>query len=92
MRKVLGIVVIAIGLYSCLLLVDAGKHLNITGLAMQELKSEGGTSLAEVYYQDVGNISIGLGTMAKGLGYGTFGICLSLGIKEFKIKGKETAI
>ena len=89
MRKGLGIFIITIGLFACITLSNAGTKLNTTGLVMQDLKSEGGTSLAEVYYQDVGSMSIGFGSMAKGLGYGTFGICLALGLKEFKIKETE---
>ena len=64
MRKTLGIFVIIIGMYAGLLLVGAGTQLNTTGIAMESLKSESGTSLAEIYYQDMGGMSVGLGSVA----------------------------
>jgi hypothetical protein len=59
----------------------AGSQLNKTAANMADLRSQSGTSLAEVYYQEVGGISKGLGFMSYGLGIGIIGISIALGSK-----------
>lgn len=81
MKKIIGASVIILGTISCYLFFSAGAYLDNNGNNMrQTLKSKGGESVAEFYYQDVGNISSGLGGLCYSLGTGIFAISLGLGV------------
>ena len=82
-KKILAGLIIILGLISGGMFFVAGKALENTGGEMQFLISQSGTSLAEAYYQNVGDISTGLGK-----GFSAFGmaiITLSVGMASMVI-------
>lgn len=79
MKKTIGTVTIILGIIACIMFFNAGSHLTDTGKDMKKLQSQGGTSLAEFYYQDVGEISNGIGKLCYALGLGTLAISLGIG-------------
>lgn len=81
-------ITIILGVISCLMFFSAGSHLSNTGKDMEKLKSQGGTSLAEVYYQEVGEISKGFGKLCYALGLGTLTISVGIGGDFSKKKNK----
>jgi hypothetical protein len=88
MKKFFGGVTIILGVVSCSMFFSAGSHLNTTGRDMNKLKSQGGTSLAEVYYQEVGEISKGIGKICYALGVGSLTISIGLGANLLKSDNK----
>jgi hypothetical protein len=77
--KGLGGVVIVIGILSFVNFSEAGKKLQQSGQELTELRSQGGTSVAEVYYQGVGKSQIGQGSAAYGMALATLMISVGLG-------------
>jgi hypothetical protein len=77
--KGLGGVVIVIGILSFMNFSEAGKKLRESGQELTELRSQGGTSVAEVYYQGVGKSLIGQGSAAYGMAQATLMISVGLG-------------
>lgn len=88
MRKLIGGVTIILGVISCIMFFSAGSHLNTTGKDMNKLRSQGGTSLAEVYYQEVGEISKGIGKICYALGVGNLTISIGVGGNLLGYKNK----
>lgn len=58
-----------------------GCILNGNASSMKRLRSQSGDSLAEVYYQDVGYISQGLGWLSYGIGFSQLAIIIGMGAK-----------
>ena len=83
MKKCIGTLVIALGIISGLVFFSAGSKFSETAENMITLTSESGTSLAEVYYQDVGGISKGLGLLSNALGIGIIAISIGYGAKIY---------
>ena len=82
-KTFLASLIIILGIISGVMFFGAGKALQETGSDMQFLISQSGTSLAEVYYQYVGDISTGLG---KGfVAFGMAVITLSVGMGSIVI-------
>jgi len=54
MKKVLGVLVLASGILSGVILFVAGSSLSKASQDMSEIRSIGGTSVAEAYYQEAG--------------------------------------
>jgi hypothetical protein len=77
--KGLGGVVIVIGILSFMNFSEAGKKLQESGQELTQLRSEGGKSVAEVYYQGVGKSQIGQGSAAYGMALATLMISVGLG-------------
>lgn len=88
MRRTLGIAVIILGIIAGVVFFSAGSKISETGKQMNKLQSQGGTSLAEAYYQDVGDVAGGFGIFAYGVG--TAIIALSLGIGGKMIADDKT--
>lgn len=80
-KSTLSAIVFIVGIIAGIMFFIAGSQLNKTAANMTDLKSQAGTSLAEVYYQEVGGMSKGLGFMSYGLGAGIIGISIALGGK-----------
>lgn len=78
MRKTFGAVVIFLGILSGMIFFVAGSKINQAGQEMTELRSEGGMSLAEYYYQSVGKSDVAFSYMAYALGLAI--ISLSIGV------------
>lgn len=77
----MGILVIILGIMSGIAFFNSGNQLNKTGNDMKLLRSEGGNSLAEVYYQEIGEMNKGLGVLANGFGLGIMSISIGIGTK-----------
>jgi hypothetical protein len=89
MRKIIGILIILLGLISSCLFFTTGNNLDKNGINMrQNLKSKSGDTVAEFYYQDVGQISSELGGLCYSLGVGIFTISLGLGTIIYNSKKK----
>lgn len=80
------------GIIACIIFIIAGYKLNNNGKDMKELRSQGGTSLAEAYYQDIGVMNEALGYLCYGLGVGIFTIAfgISANIKEKEISEESS--
>ena len=81
MQKKLKIAAFILGIISGIVIFIAGSSLKSTGSDMNELRSQSGTSLAEVYYQEVGDISKGLGLALQGVAIGVVAISITEGSK-----------
>jgi hypothetical protein len=77
--KGLGVVVILLGVFSSGQFFTAGGSLQRSGSSLTELRSEGGRSIAEAYYQEVGRSQIGQSAMAYGMGLGVLMLSAGLG-------------
>ena len=78
-RKSVGILVIIFGLISGIMFFNSGSKLKDTGKNMSYLRSQAGTSLAEAYYQEVGNMNIGFGKGMSAMGLTVITFSLALG-------------
>lgn len=88
MKKTIGVVTIILGIISGIMFFSAGSHLSDNGKDMKQLKSQGGTSLAEAYYQDVGEISNGIGKLCYALGLGTLATSIGIGGSLYSAESK----
>jgi hypothetical protein len=79
MTKLMGAIVIALGLVSSYLFFSAGNQLKITGEELTILRSQGGQSVAEAYYQQVGRYGIAYSNIAYALAVGVLSISCGLG-------------
>ena len=96
MRKILGVLVLIAGILSGLMFFVAGSKLSMASTEITDIRSVGGTSVAEAYYQETGRqglayatglYAFGLGIIALSLGFG--GLLLS--DTERKTKLEDTA-
>lgn len=89
MKKIIGVFIIILGLISGYMFFYAGNYLDRNGVNMkQNLKSKGGESVAEYYYQDMGEMNCGLAGLCYALGVGNFAISLGLGTIVYSGKNK----
>ncbi len=79
LMKGLGCVVILLGLVSFSNFAEAGYRLQRSGQELTELKSQGGNTVAEAYYQEVGRSQIGQGSAASGMAMLTLMISIGWG-------------
>lgn len=80
-KKILGVVIIVLGILSGVIFFVAGSSVGKAGDSMTELKSQAGTSLAEAYYQEVGEFAKGISTFIYGLGLAVITFSIGLGGK-----------
>jgi ABC-type Na+ efflux pump permease subunit len=94
MKKILGIIVIALGLASGALFYQAGTQFKESASDLREhgkeltyLRSKGGTTVAEAYYQEIGRYGIsfagswiGCSYFSYALGMGVLALSTGLGI------------
>ena len=59
MKTYVGILIIILGIAAGIIFFVSGIQLNRTGNSMKELRSQGGNSVAEFYYQDMGGMNKG---------------------------------
>jgi hypothetical protein len=85
MKKVLGIIVIALGLASGGLFYQAGTQFKESGSDLRKhgeeltyLRSRGGETIAEAYYQEIGRY--GISYAGYGIGFSHFSYALGLGV------------
>jgi hypothetical protein len=82
MKTYIGIIII-LGIASGIIFFVSGIQLNRTGNNMKELHSQDGNSLAEFYYQDMGEMNKGLGLLSDALGVSIIPLSIGIGIKFF---------
>lgn len=83
-KRPLGALIIAIGTISFILLFNAGSQIKKGSLPMATLTSEAGNTVAEAYYQDMGQVLKGFSYLCYGLGLAVLGISVDLGTRKMK--------
>lgn len=78
-RKILGVLVIVLGIISGILFFQAGSALNLEGKELSGIRSVGGTSVAESFYQSMGKFGIAYSTLSYAFGLSIITISLGLG-------------
>lgn len=79
MKKPFGVLVIAAGVLSGILFFVAGSRLGSSATELTELRSVGGTSVAEAYYQEMGRHGLAYAMALYACGLGVISISLGLG-------------
>lgn len=79
MRKPLGILTIVIGIISGILFFKGGFALSAEGTELTNLRSVGGNTVAEEYYQTMGKYGIAYANVSYALGLGVIALSLGLG-------------
>jgi hypothetical protein len=79
MRKVIGLIVMAAGIVSGLLFFSAASKLNTSATDLTKLRSVGGTSIAEAYYQEMGQHGLAYSIISYACGLGIISVSLGLG-------------
>lgn len=90
MRRAFAILVIALGLISSGLFFSAGSQLSAAGVELSGLSSQSGGTVAEAYYQKVGEYGVAYSKLAYALGIGT--LMLSIGLGGLLLSSKENLI
>lgn len=83
MRKIIGGIVIVLGIIAGILLFSAGSAMNSHGAELTKLQSEAGNTIAEAYYQEIGNYGIATSQAYYGFGLAVIAISLALGARLF---------
>ncbi len=79
MKRTFAILVVVFGFISSGLFFSAGIILNETGKELTGLKSRGGESVAEHYYQGIGHYGVAYSLMAYAFGVGSLMLSIGLG-------------
>jgi ribosomal protein S27AE len=79
MKKKIGIGVIVLGVVSSISFFSAALQLGKSGEELTKLRSQGGTSVAEAYYQEIGRYGLAYSSLAYGLGWGVLAISCGFG-------------
>jgi len=79
MNKLLGVLVLIVGIVSGIMFFVAGSNLSKASTDMTELRSIGGTSVAEAYYRDAGRQGLAYSTALYACGVGIIAVSLGLG-------------
>ena len=90
MKRAIGIVVLIGGLISGILFFVAGSNLSAASTKMTELRSVGGTSVAEAYYQEAGRQGLAYSTAFHACGLGI--ISISIGLAGLLLSGTGSGI
>jgi len=80
-KKNFGILIICLGILSGILFFSTGLSIGKTGTSMTELQSVSGTSVAEAYYQNVGELAIGLSLFMYAMGLSVVTVSVGFGGK-----------
>lgn len=88
MKKPLGVLVLILGILSGIMFFVAASNLGKPSTEMTELRSVGGTSVAEAYYQATGKQGLAYSTALYACGLGI--VALSLGLSGLLLSGVET--
>jgi len=79
MKKITGIVVIVLGLISSGMFLSAGSKLSKSGDRLTYLQSQGGSTVAEAYYQEIGRYGIAYSFAAYGMSCAVLMLACGLG-------------
>lgn len=74
-----------IAIIACILFFVSAEQISKVANDMIDLRSQSGTSLAEVYYQDVGKALKGFAMFARALGVSILAITITTTFKEHKL-------
>ncbi|MSR32252.1 MAG: DUF4339 domain-containing protein [Gemmataceae bacterium] len=81
-NKVAGATTILLGLVAGIMLFSAADIIYMHGVKLTALRSEGGNSIMEVYYQQVGGYGIGLAKLTSGVSAVVIAISFGLGVSQ----------
>jgi ribosomal protein S27AE len=87
MKKTVGIGVIVLGVVSSISFFSAASQLRNSGEELTQLRSKGGESVAEAYYQEIGRYGLAYSSLVYGLGWGI--LAVSCGFGGLLITAKE---
>jgi predicted metal-dependent phosphotriesterase family hydrolase len=79
LNKVAGALVIILGLMSSYFFYSAGNQLQTSGQNLTQLRSQGGESVAEFYYQEIGRYGIAYSKVSHALALGILSISCGIG-------------
>jgi hypothetical protein len=79
MNRLFGVVIILVGLGSGVLFFNAGQKLNASGNTLAQLRSQAGNTIAEVYYEEMGQHGEAYALMSYAFGLGVVAIAFGLG-------------
>lgn len=88
MKRAIGIVVLICGLLSGIVFFVAGFNLSAASTHMTDLRSVGGNSVAEAYYQEAGRQGLAYSTAFHACGLGI--ISISLGLAGLLLSGTDS--
>ena len=77
--KGLGYAVIGLGFLTSTQFFAAGDRLSRSGQTLTDLRSQGGQTVSEAYYQEIGRYGAGFAFLANAMGLGSITISLGLG-------------
>lgn len=87
MKRTFAIFVIVLGIISSGLFFFGGSKLCTAGTELTGLRSQGGQSVAEAYYQEIGHYGVAYSLLAYAFGVGS--LMLSIGIGGLLLTAKE---
>ena len=76
---VIALAVIALGIASATFFLNAGSKLSDSGDDLTYLRSVGGQTVAEAYYQEIGHYGLTYSKLAYGFGWFTLMLSIALG-------------
>ncbi|HEV7857980.1 MAG TPA: hypothetical protein VGO91_05060 [Pyrinomonadaceae bacterium] len=79
MKKLFGLIIIAVGILSGAVFFIAGSKLNSSATDLTEIRSVGGNSVAEAYYQEMGHHGLAYSLISFACGLGIISISLGFG-------------
>jgi hypothetical protein len=79
MNRAIATITVFLGVIAGACMITAGWQLKSAGGRLTELRSVGGTSVAEAYYQEVGRLAIAASPLAYGFGLGTISVSIGIG-------------
>lgn len=73
-----------IGILSCIFLFVAGSQISKGAAPMQTITSQAGGTIAEEYYDDMGQVLQGFSYFCYGLGLAILGFSINVGLRKHK--------
>ena len=80
-KKTLGLIIIFLGIISGVVFFVSGNLMGSTGSTMTDLQSQAGNTVAEAYYQNVGQLAKGISIFIYALGMTTITFSVGFGGK-----------
>ena len=90
MNKFIGLVVIILGVMAAAYFYDAGSQLEAIGNNLTMLRSQGGQTVAEAYYQDIGRYGVATKSFMYALSLVSLSLSLGLGTMIFQKNFNQT--
>lgn len=80
-KRTLGFIIITLGMISGVVFFVSGNLIGSTGSTMTVLQSQAGNTVAEAYYQNVGELAKGISIFIYAIGLATITFSIGLGGK-----------